>query len=47
MRETVKPELIDRNSEIHDISQRMNFSYNYNLENKVSDWISQNTNLIT
>ena len=31
----------------HDISQRMNFSYPYDLENNVSDWISQNTNLVT
>ena len=30
----------------HDISQRMNFSYPYDLENNVSDWISQNTNFV-
>ncbi len=31
----------------HDIAQRMNFSYPYDLENNVSGWISQNTNLVT
>ena len=31
----------------HDISQRLKFSYPYDLENNVSDWIIQNTNLVT
>ncbi len=31
----------------HDISQRMNFPYSYDLENNIFNWINQNSNLIT
>lgn len=31
----------------HDISEKMNFGYPYDLESNVSDWIDQNRNLIT
>jgi aminoglycoside 6-adenylyltransferase len=30
----------------HDISQGMNFSYPYDLESNISNWINQNSNLI-
>lgn len=31
----------------HDVSQRMNFLYPYDLERNISNWIIQNSNLIT